>query len=72
MLFFRSEECVKEWCSARRVEPGPIIPIVQLWRLAYLWYSPRLDPDARQPQPSEVRGLFAGIGLTDAFWDPLA
>jgi len=72
MLFFRSEERVRQWCSSRQLKPGPIVAIDQLWKLAYRWYSSRLDPVAGRPEPSEVRGIFADLGLTDAFWDPLA
>jgi hypothetical protein len=42
----------------------------QLWKMATTWYSTRLEPSARRPQPDEIRGIFAAIGLDDDFWDP--
>ena len=50
----------------------PLVTIDQLGRLAKAWYSNRLEPDARRPQPDEMRAIFAGIGLTGPFWDPQA
>jgi len=38
-------------------------------RLAVVWYSSRLDPEARRPGPDEIRAIFAGIGLDGPFWD---
>ena len=70
MLFFRSEERVREWCRARRVPPRPIVRMPQLWELAVTWYATRLEPNARRPGPDEMRGIFARIGLDDPFWDP--
>ena len=42
----------------------------QLWKMATTWYSTRLEADSRRPQADEMRGIFAGIGLDDDFWDP--
>jgi hypothetical protein len=72
MLFFRSEEMVKEWCHARGVAPRPIVSMAQLWGLAKAWYSTRLNANARRPGPAEMREIFAGLGLTGSFWDPEA
>ena len=71
MLFFRSEDDLRAWCRERGVEPGPMVPVSQLWRLSLVWYGSRLDPDAPQSTPEEARGIFAGVGLTGAFWDPV-
>jgi hypothetical protein len=70
MLFFRSEERVREWCQARGVPVRPLVTIDQLWGLAHTWYANRLQPDARRPQPAEMRQIFAGLGLEGPFWDP--
>jgi hypothetical protein len=72
MLFFRSEDRVREWCREREAALRPLVTIDQLWRLATTWYSTRLRADSRRPQPAEVRRIFAGIGLTGDFWDPEA
>jgi hypothetical protein len=70
MLFFQSEERVNQWCRAHGVPRRPILSLEQLWRLAVAWYENRLSPDARRPQPEEMRRIFAAIGLTGPFWDP--
>lgn len=70
MLFFRSEERVREWCRSHGVPQRPILTLDQLWRLAVAWYENRLSPDARRPKPDEMRQIFEGIGLSGPFWDP--
>ncbi|HEY2806768.1 MAG TPA: hypothetical protein VGI92_12995 [Gemmatimonadales bacterium] len=50
----------------------PTVTMAQLWGLAMAWYSNRLDPDARRPQPEEMRRIFADLGLAGDFWDPQA
>jgi hypothetical protein len=72
MLFFRSEERIDEWCTARGIAKSPVVRMDQLWQLAVTWYAKRLDPSSRRPQPAEMRGIFAAIGLDGDFWDPLA
>lgn len=72
MLFFRSEERVAEWCTAKGLPVRPIVSLDQLWRLSVAWYGNRLSPDARRPKPEEMKEIFAGIGLTGEFWDPRA
>jgi hypothetical protein len=69
MLFFRSEERVREWCLAQGSPVRPIVGIDQLWSLATKWYSTRLQEDSRRPQPDEIREIFSGLGLVDDFWD---
>jgi hypothetical protein len=70
MLFFRSEERVREWCQAKGSPVRPLVSIAQLWGLAQAWYSTRLQPDSRRPGPKEMREIFLRLGLTDDFWDP--
>ena len=72
MLFFRSEEQVKEWCERRGVPMRPLVSIDQLWTLSTTWYGTRLQADSRRPKPDEMRGIFAGLGLEGDFWDPTA
>ena len=72
MLFFRSEEAAVAWCSNKKIPLSPIVDLPTLWRLAKVWYGNRLDPNVRRPRPEEVAGIFASIGLTGEFWDPLA
>jgi len=70
MLFFRSEERVREWCRSLGLPLRPLVRIDQLWRLAVAWYATRLQPTSRRPQPDEMRRIFADIGLAGEFWDP--
>lgn len=72
MLFFRSEDLVRKWCSDRRVTMGPVVRMDQLWKLSTTWYGNRLSPDARRPGPAEMRETFASLGLSGKFWDPEA
>jgi hypothetical protein len=72
MLFFRSEERIDEWCEELQMPRRPTVTMAQLWGLAMAWYSNRLDPDARRPQPEEMRRIFADLGLAGDFWDPQA
>ncbi len=72
MLFFRSEEHVRLWCAAHEVPQRPTVSMNQLWVLATTWYATRLQEHSRRPQPDEMRGIFAGLGLEGDFWDPRA
>lgn len=72
MLFFRSGDMARQWCAARRLPVGPLVRMDQLWGLATTWYSTRLEPQARRPQPDEMIAIFAGLGLVGDFWDPRA
>jgi hypothetical protein len=70
MLFFRSEELVREWCTVQGYPLRPLVRIDQLWALATTWYATRLQENSRRPQPDEMRAIFAGLGLGGDFWDP--
>jgi len=72
MHFFRSEELIDDWCRARGTPRRPSVRMDQLWQMAVTWYSTRLEPDSRRPGPSEMRGIFADLGLHGDFWDPQA
>jgi hypothetical protein len=70
MLFFRSEECVREWCAEHDYPMRPLVTMDKLWKLAKTWYSTRLQQNSRRPQPDEMRSIFTGLGLEGDFWDP--
>jgi len=70
MLFFRSEERIRQWCEAHSHPMRPRVRMDQLWKLATTWYSTRLQEDSRRPKPEEMRAIFAGMGLEGDFWDP--
>lgn len=71
MLLFRSEESVEKWCSDHGVPKRPLIQLDQLWVLARKWYENRLTVESRRPAPDEMTDIFAELGLTDPFWNPL-
>jgi hypothetical protein len=70
MLFFRSEELVRDWCAAHDYPVRPRVTIDQLWTLATAWYSTRLQENSRRPQAHEMNEIFAALGLEGDFWDP--
>jgi hypothetical protein len=70
MLFFRSEDAARAWCAERDVPLRPLVTLPQLWGMATTWYATRLEEHSRRPQPDEIRGIFASLGLDDDFWDP--
>jgi hypothetical protein len=72
MLFFRSEDLVREWCVAHGTPVRPRVRIDQLWTLATTWYSTRLQENSRRPKPDEMVKIFAGLGLEGDFWNPLS
>jgi hypothetical protein len=72
MLFFRSEEMVRQWCLENGQPQRPLVDMQQLWKLSTTWYSTRLQENSRRPQPDEMRRIFSGLGLEGDFWDPKA
>jgi hypothetical protein len=72
MLFFRSEEDVVGWCTARDLPVRPLVSMAQLMYLADTWYSNRLTVDSRRPAADEITKIFGTIGLEGPFWDPFA
>ena len=70
MLFFRSEDTVKEWCQERSLPVRPILDLEQLWFLAQTWYSNRMTVESGRPEADQMLGIFESIGLEGPFWDP--
>ena len=70
MLFFRSEDAIREWCQSRGFPVRPLVHMQPLWGLATAWYATRLQPDSRRPQAHEMRAIFTRLGLEGDFWDP--
>jgi hypothetical protein len=72
MLFFRSEERVREWCRQHGQPMRPLVRMDQLWQLSTTWYSTRLQENSRRPKPEEMRAIFASVGLQGDVWDPMS
>ena len=68
MLLFRSEEHIGAWYRRRGIRTGATLGLDQQWELARIWYSHRMSPDWRRRAPEEAEAVFAGLGLTGAFW----
>ena len=66
MNLFRSEEHVERWLAGR--EPGATIPLTQLVRLAFAWWSDRLAPGWRPHTRERNQAILDEVGLTGSFW----
>jgi len=65
---FCDEGCVASWLRASGNEPGYIMSLATLWRLASHWYDGRLDPGYRRRDPSTAAAYFREVGLHGPFW----
>jgi len=68
MLFFRSEEALKEWLVAQKVERGAVLSIPQSWELSKRWYQDRMSPEYHGRTLEQVQEIFKEQGLTSEFW----
>ena len=68
MLFFRSEETLDEWLTARNAVRGAVLTIPQLWDLSQRWYHNRLSPEYHGRSMEEVQEIFKSAGLSSKFW----
>ena len=65
---FCSEACVDAWLTRTSNEPGYVMDLATLWRLARGWYEGRLDRGYRRREPAEAATYFRDVGLDGAFW----
>ncbi len=69
MLLFRSEEHVRRWCDAWRMDPGAVVPLERAWRLAAAWFADdRAAPEWKRPAVEQVESLFRSLELVEPFW----
>ena len=68
MLFFQSEEILREWLGSRAVERGAVLSIPQLWELSQCWYHTRMSPDYHGRTLEQVQEILREVGLTSEFW----
>jgi hypothetical protein len=61
---FCSIECVE----AVHDQPGYVMDLATLWRLARGWYAGRMEPGYRRRDPSSAAAYFAEAGLRGPFW----
>jgi hypothetical protein len=65
---FCSTECVEEWLTDEKVEPGYTMSLETLWRLAAHWYEGRLDTPYTRRDPQTAAAYFRSVGLEGPFW----
>ncbi len=68
MLFFRSEESLKQWLASRKAERGAVLSISQLWELSQRWYRDRMSPGYHGRTVEQAQAIFKELGLTSSFW----
>ncbi|MFC0109087.1 organomercurial lyase [Kibdelosporangium aridum] len=61
---FCSTTCVE----AVHKEPGYVMDLATLWRLARGWYASRLEPGYKRRDPVSAAAYFAEVGLRGPFW----
>jgi hypothetical protein len=60
--------CVQRWAESSRVEPGYVMDLATLWRLAAHWYDGRLDEGYERREPERALDYFRSVGLSGPFW----
>jgi hypothetical protein len=68
MLFFRSEETLREWLQSKNAARGAMLSIYQLWELSRRWYEDRMSTDYHGRTVEQVQEIFKEVGLTGEFW----
>ena len=65
---FCSIECMQRWAESSGTEPGYVMDLATLWRLASRWYEGRLEPGYQRREPVHAREYFGEVGLSGPFW----
>ncbi len=65
---FCGVECVQRWTETTGAEPGYVMDLATLWRLASRWYDGQLDSDYERREPVRALEYFREVGLTGPFW----
>ncbi len=65
---FCDRDCVAEWLARTAQQPGYVMDLATLWRLARGWYSGRLDRGYLRRDPGQSREYFRQVGLRGEFW----
>lgn len=65
---FCSVECVQRWAESTSNEPGYVMDLATLWRLASRWYDGRLDAGYERREPARALEYFREVGLSGPFW----
>lgn len=65
---FCSVACVERWHATTGDEPGYVMDLATLWRLASRWYEGRLEESYERREPALAREYFGDVGLEGPFW----
>ena len=65
---FCDERCVDDWLARTGAEPGYLLDLATLWRLARHWYDGRLEHGYTRRDPSTAAAYFRQVGLSGPFW----
>ena len=65
---FCSRQCVASWLDRTGCEPGYVMDLSTLWRLASGWYAGRLDRGYVRREPGVAADYLRGVGLSGPFW----
>jgi alkylmercury lyase-like protein len=65
---FCSPDCVDDWLGKTGQQPGYVMDLPTLWRLASGWYAGRLERGYVRREPSAAVEYFRSVGLSGDFW----
>jgi len=65
---FCDQDCIDAWIIATGTEPGYIMDLGTLWRLASRWYEGRMDRGYVRRDPAQSSDYLRSVGLSGTFW----
>ena len=65
---FCDEACISGWLRDSGNEPGYVMDLTTLWRLASHWYDGRLDRGYVRREPEAAKDYLRSVGLAGPFW----
>jgi hypothetical protein len=65
---FCSASCLHDWLGEHGYQPGYVMDLDTLWRLASRWYEGRLTRGYVRREPSEAADYLRSVGLAGPFW----
>ena len=60
---------MRRWTTDRGYEPGAVLDLASVWRLAKAWYADPRAHDWRPRSRDESQAVLASVGLTGEFWE---
>jgi hypothetical protein len=65
---FCDRSCVMSWLDRTGNEPGAILALETVWRLASRWYEGRLERGYERRDPESAKAYLREVGLSGRFW----